>query len=103
MLAQGAGSKRIHDGTRFGFADDLPPTLSEALRAGPPSVIGVATASSIAANGGHHITATRIDSIHDRHGQTIFTSEAGECRDCRNDAGTGKQSAPPISTIAAYR
>ncbi|MBV8823534.1 MAG: penicillin-binding protein 1A [Bradyrhizobiaceae bacterium] len=82
-LAQDIGMPLITEyAKRFGVYDDLPPYLSFALGAGETTVMRMATAYSMFANGGRRITATLIDRIQDRYGKTIYRHDSRECRGC---------------------
>ena len=70
---------------RFGVYDDLPPYLSFALGAGETTVLRMATAYSMFANGGKRIKPTLIDRIQDRYGHTIYKHDQRECRGCDAD------------------
>jgi penicillin-binding protein 1A len=82
-LAQDIGMPLITEyAKRFGVYDDLPPYLSFALGAGETTVMRMATAYSMFANGGRRISATLIDRIQDRYGKTIYRHDTRECRGC---------------------
>ena len=58
---------------RFGFdRDKVPPYYTMALGAGSATPMQMATAYSVFANGGYHVTPTLIQSIKDQRGHTIF-------------------------------
>jgi penicillin-binding protein 1A len=67
---------------RFGIYDDLMPVLSMALGAGETTVMRMATAYSMLANGGRRITPTFVDRVQDRYGKTIYRHDARICQDC---------------------
>jgi penicillin-binding protein 1A len=67
---------------RFGIYDDLPPYLSMSLGSGETTLLRMATAYSMLANGGRRIKATLIDRIQDRWGHTIFKHDERICQGC---------------------
>ncbi len=82
-LAQDIGMPMISEyAKRFGVYDNLPGYLSFALGAGETTVLRMVTAYSMFANGGRRVTATLIDRIQDRYGQTVFRHDQRECRGC---------------------
>jgi len=90
-LAQDLGMPLIGEyAKRFGVYDDLPPYLSFALGAGETTVMRMATAYSMFANGGRRITATLIDRIQDRYGKTIYRHDGRECRGCDAEKWTNQ-------------
>ena len=85
-LAQDIGMPLIGEyAKRFGVYDELPNYLSFALGAGETTVMRMATAYSMFANGGKRVKATLIDRIQDRYGHTIFKHDQRECRGCEAD------------------
>jgi penicillin-binding protein 1A len=67
---------------RFGIYDDLPPYLSMSLGSGETTLLRMATAYSMLANGGRRIKATLVDRIQDRWGHTIFKHDERICQGC---------------------
>ena len=67
---------------RFGIYDDMPPLLSMSLGAGETTVLRMATAYSMLANGGRRIKPTLIDRIQDRWGHTIYRHDERACQGC---------------------
>jgi penicillin-binding protein 1A len=85
-LAQDIGMPLVGEyAKRFGVYDDLPNYLSYALGAGETTVLRMATAYSMFANGGRRIKPTLIDRIQDRYGHTIYRHDQRECRSCDDD------------------
>src|SRR4029453_8155406 len=70
---------------RFGIYDDLLPVLPMALGAGETTVMRMATAYAMLANGGKRIRPTVIDRIQDRTGQTIYKHDDRQCIGCSAD------------------
>jgi penicillin-binding protein 1A len=82
-LAQDIGMPLIGEyAKRFGIYDSLPNYLSYSLGAGETTVLRMATAYAMIANGGRRVTATLIDRIQDRYGRTIYRHDQRECRGC---------------------
>jgi penicillin-binding protein 1A len=96
-LAQDIGMPLIGEyARRFGVYDELPNFLSYALGAGETTVMRMATAYSMFANGGRRVKATLIDRIQDRYGHTIFKHDARECRGCDAQGGWKNQPEPQL-------
>jgi penicillin-binding protein 1A len=68
---------------RFGVYDDLLPVLSMSLGAGETTLLRMATAYAVLANGGKQVRATLIDRIQDRWGKTIWRHDDRDCKACR--------------------
>jgi penicillin-binding protein 1A len=82
-LAQDIGMPLIGEyAKRFGIYDSLPNYLSYSLGAGETTVLRMATAYAMIANGGRRVTATMIDRIQDRYGRTVYKHDQRECRGC---------------------
>jgi penicillin-binding protein 1A len=82
-LAQTIGMNKVADyAERFGIVDRLQPVLSMSLGAGETTVLRMATAYAMLANGGKRITPTLIDRIQDRHGETIYRHDERPCPQC---------------------
>lgn len=82
-LAQDMGMPLISEyARRFGIYDDLMPVLSMSLGAGETTLIKLATAYGILANGGKKIEPTLIDRIQDRYGKTVWSHDAAKCTGC---------------------
>ena len=75
---------------RFGIYDNLMPVLSMALGAGETTLLRMATAYSMIANGGKEVKATFIDRIQDRYGRTIWRHDNRECPDCEAREWSGQ-------------
>ena len=71
---------------RFGIYDKLTPVLSMSLGSGETTVMRMAAAYSVLANGGKAIKPSLIDRIQDRYGKTIFKHEERVCVDCNAQA-----------------
>lgn len=82
-LANDMGMKLIAEyAQRFGIYDNMLPVLSGALGAQETTVLRMASAYSIMANGGKAVKATMIDRIQDRYGRTVFRHDDRICPDC---------------------
>lgn len=91
-LAQDMGMPLIAEyARRFGVYDNLLPVLSMALGAGETTLLRMATAYSMFANGGKQISATLIDRIQDRYGRTIWRHDVRDCPECRVRGWDGQE------------
>ena len=82
-LARDVGMPLIAEyAKRFGIYEDLPPYLSFSLGAGETTLMRMATAYSMLANGGRKIKSTLIDRIQDRWGHTIYRHDERVCEAC---------------------
>jgi penicillin-binding protein 1A len=82
-LANDMGMKLIAEyAQRFGIYDKMLPVLSGALGSQETTVLRMAAAYSIMANGGKAVKATLIDRIQDRYGRTVFRHDDRICPDC---------------------
>jgi penicillin-binding protein 1A len=85
-LAQDMGMPIITEyARRFGIYDDLLPVLSMSLGAGETTLLRMATAYCMLANGGKAIRPTLIDRIQDRWGKSVWRHDARECPGCTAD------------------
>lgn len=75
---------------RFGIYDDMLPVLSMSLGSGETTVMRMASAYSVLANGGKQIKPSFIDRIQDRYGKTIFKHEERICETCSVNAWLGQ-------------
>ena len=76
---------------RFGAYDDLLPVLEMSLGAGETTLLRMAAAYSVFANGGKQVRPTLIDRIQDRWGRSIWRHDQRECFDCDADAWRGQE------------
>jgi len=82
-LAQQIGMDKVKaTAEKFGIMDNLQPYLPMALGAGETTVLRLATAYAMLANGGKRVTPTFIDRIQDRNGKTIFRHDNRPCATC---------------------
>lgn len=79
---------------KFGIMDHVPMQIAMALGAGETTLLKMATAYSILANGGKKLEPTLIDRIQDRHGKTIFAADKRACPHCKNQPWTNQS--PPV-------
>jgi penicillin-binding protein 1A len=85
-LAQDMGMPIITEyARRFGVYDDLLPVLSMSLGAGETTLLRMATAYCMLANGGKTVRPTLIDRIQDRWGKSVWRHDARECTGCSAD------------------
>ena len=90
-LAQDLGMPIITEyARRFGVYDDLLPVLSMSLGAGETTLMRMATAYSMLANGGKSVKATLIDRIQDRWGRTVWRHDDRTCEGCAADNWKGQ-------------
>lgn len=76
---------------RFGIYDKMLPVLSMSLGSGETTVMRMASAYSVMANGGKSIKPSLIDRIQDRYGKTIFKHEERVCVDCNAQTWSGQE------------
>ena len=90
-LAQDLGMPLITEyARRFGIYDDLLPVLSMSLGAGETTLLRLATAYCMIANGGRQVRATLIDRIQDRWGRTVWKHDQRICEGCKAEAWEGQ-------------
>ena len=91
-LAQDLGMPIITEyAKRFGIYDDLLPVLSMSLGAGETTLLRMATAYCMLANGGHEVKSTLIDRIQDRWGRTVWRHDERQCMGCTAEKWAGQQ------------
>lgn len=91
-LAQDMGMPIITEyARRFGIYDSLLPVLSMSLGAGETTLLRLATAYCILANGGKKVYPTLIDRIQDRWGKTVWRHDARQCHGCTATAWAGQE------------
>ena len=82
-LAQDMGMPLVAEyAKRFGIYDDLSPVLAMSLGAGETTVMRMATAYSMLANGGRRIEPSFVDRVQDRYGKTIYKHDTRICATC---------------------
>ena len=90
-LAQDLGMPIITEyAKRFGIYDDLLPVLSMSLGAGETTLLRMATAYCMLANGGREVKSTLIDRIQDRWGRTVWRHDERQCMGCTADKWAGQ-------------
>ncbi len=95
-LAQDMGMPLITEyAKRFGVYDDLLPVLSMSLGAGETTLIRMATAYCMIANGGKQVHATLIDRIQDRYGKSVWRHDDRACASCKAE-GWANQPEPDV-------
>ncbi|MCH9808578.1 MAG: penicillin-binding protein 1A [Alphaproteobacteria bacterium] len=91
-LAQDMGMPLITEyAKRFGIYDDLLPVLSMSLGAGETTLLRMATAYCILANGGKRVYPTLIDRIQDRWGKSIWRHDQRTCEGCKAESWAGQE------------
>ncbi len=91
-LAQDLGMPMITEyAKRFGIYDDLLPVLSMSLGAGETTLLRMATAYCMLANGGREVKSTLIDRIQDRWGHTVWRHDERQCMGCTAEKWAGQQ------------
>ncbi|MBK9078753.1 MAG: penicillin-binding protein 1A [Hyphomicrobium sp.] len=91
-LAQDLGMPIITEyAKRFGIYDDLLPVLSMSLGAGETTLLRMATAYCMLANGGREVKSTLIDRIQDRWGRTVWRHDERQCMGCTAEKWVGQQ------------
>ena len=84
-LAQEIGmDKVVQYPERFGVYDHLPPYLANALGSYETTLIRMTTGYSEFVNGGKKISASLIDRIQDRTGNTIWRHDQRNCESCNS-------------------
>lgn len=90
-LAQAVGMDKVAAKAKtFGIDPNFPTLLAASLGAGETTVLRMATAYGMLANGGRRITPTMIDRIQDRTGATIYKHDARACEGCADVFWTGQ-------------
>ncbi len=90
-LAQDLGMPLITEySRRFGIYDDLLPVLAMSLGAGETTLLRIATAYCILANGGREVKPTLIDRIQDRWGKTVWRHDKRVCMRCTAEKWAGQ-------------
>jgi penicillin-binding protein 1A len=90
-LANDMGMKLIAEyAHRFGLYENMLPVLAASLGSEETTVLKMASAYSIMANGGKAVNATVIDRIQDRYGRTVFRHDERICPDCEASEWTGQ-------------
>ena len=77
---------------RTGVMPNMPRNYAMALGAGETTVLRMAAAYAVFANGGRAVTPTLIDSVQDRHGRVIWRADGRVCEGC---AAESPSPAPP--------
>jgi penicillin-binding protein 1A len=96
-LAQEIGmDKVVQYPERFGVYDHLPPYLANALGSYETTLIRMTTGYSEFVNGGKKISASLVDRIQDRNGNTIWRHDQRDCDGCNNGQWHG-QSEPLLA------
>lgn len=84
---------------KFGIIDHVPLQLAMGLGAGETTLLRLATAYAMLANGGKKLEPSLIDRIQDRHGNTIFSVDTRICQNCKNISWAEQ----PVPTIEDAR
>ncbi|MCB9948340.1 MAG: PBP1A family penicillin-binding protein [Rhodospirillaceae bacterium] len=83
---------------RLGIYDETPRYYSTGLGAGDTSLMRLATAYAMIANGGIRVEPTLIDRIQDRDGHTIYTHDHRDCPECLIEGWRG-QATPELARM----
>jgi penicillin-binding protein 1A len=96
-IAQMIGIKRIaRVAKRLGIYDEIPtPNYSMVLGARETTVLRLANAYSMIANGGRRVSPWLIERIDDRNGVTIFRRDTRVCEECSIGFGEVTNPTPP--------
>ena len=85
-LAQYACPQAVSDyARRYGIADNMMPVLSMSLGAGETTLMRLAGAYAVLANGGLTVEPTLVDRVQDRYGRTIYKHDTRACPACTLD------------------
>lgn len=95
-LARAIGMRPvIRHAKAFGVVEEMPGELAMALGAGETTLMRLATAYAMLANGGKRITPTLIDRVQNRTGKTVYKHDNRPCAGC-NVQRWALQPAPDI-------
>ncbi len=90
-LARDMGIKLVAEyAERFGVYDKMGLYLPNALGSSETTVMRMATAYSVMANGGKQIRPSLIDRIQDRYGKTVYKHDQRGCEGCNPDQWNGQ-------------
>lgn len=82
-IAQAMGLDKVLEiGKRFGIYDEPPSHFSIVLGSMETTLMRLANAYGMLANGGKKITPSLIERIDDRHGKTIYRRDTRDCNTC---------------------
>ena len=85
-LANDMGMKLVAEyAERFGVYDKMPPHIAMSLGSGETTVMRMASAYAVMANGGKQIKPSLIDRIQDRYGKTVYKHDERICEGCVAD------------------
>ncbi|QCO14488.1 penicillin-binding protein 1A [Azospirillum brasilense] len=97
-LAQAVGMDKVKAlAENFGITDNLQPYLPMSLGAGETTVLRLATAYAMLANGGKRVGPTFIDRVQDRNGKTIFRHDTRPCAACNQVAWNDGLTVPAVA------
>ncbi|MBK3734627.1 penicillin-binding protein 1A [Azospirillum brasilense] len=97
-LAQAVGMDKVKAvAENFGITDNLQPYLPMSLGAGETTVLRLATAYAMLANGGKRVGPTFIDRVQDRNGKTIFRHDTRPCAACNQVAWSDGLTVPAVA------
>lgn len=74
----------INIAQRFNITEKMPSQLAIVLGASETTLLRLAAAYGMIANGGRKIVPTLLDRVQDRYGKTILTNHTVQCRGCDN-------------------
>ncbi|MBK3776816.1 penicillin-binding protein 1A [Azospirillum sp. YIM DDC1] len=97
-LAQAVGMDKVKAlSENFGITDNLQPYLPMSLGAGETTVLRLATAYAMLANGGKRVSPTFIDRVQDRNGKTVFRHDTRPCASCNQVAWSDGLTVPAVA------
>lgn len=95
-LAQMLGIEKVIEvGVRFGIYDKLPEQFSVVLGAQETTLIRLANAYCVLANGGKQVSPSLIESIGDKTGKILFRRDSRPCPTCKIESASGNLSDLP--------
>ncbi|MBM3542054.1 MAG: penicillin-binding protein 1A, partial [Alphaproteobacteria bacterium] len=96
-LAQNVGIEKVASlAERFGITDHMPRYLSQSLGAGETTLMKLASAYGMLANGGKKIEPILIDRVQSKEGKNVLVADRRPCKECsRVDFKDGDPPAPP--------
>ncbi|MGB0935448.1 MAG: penicillin-binding protein 1A [Alphaproteobacteria bacterium] len=81
----------VETARRFGIIENMPRQLAMTLGAGETTLIKMAAAYAIIANGGRRVKPHFVDRVQDRQGRTILKSQTQDCVGCREESWFGQE------------
>jgi len=83
-LAREVGLDKVSDyAVKTGVYDDMPPLIANSLGSKETTLMKLAVAYAMFANGGQRVSPTLVDRVQDREGKTIYLHTQQNCTNCR--------------------